>query len=285
MSTAIYVLSDPTRVPVTYKVGSHTGSLQKLKSRYITAIPDLMIHYFIVTPHAKAIEDAFKRQCLQNRLLNVNGNVCEWLDIPLEDIVMRVSTLTLQCQVQLVDGTAVIELGTEQAVKDLKKSPVTLPWDEITQLKHEVSAQKLRIREVPDIKHEIVQLKHEVAVQKAVAEEVANIKKELAEHIEVIKEVFESVDEERNYYAQKFVSTRMRYYKGTRVAVAEVNEALEEFARPKVKYGYHQHSRALRAAGLPAARDINSGSYYMDWELLPIDKGVMSYLRSLYTGQ
>ena len=50
MTTAIYVLSDPLNESIgRYKIGSHTGTINKLISRYITPIPELKIHYFAQT--------------------------------------------------------------------------------------------------------------------------------------------------------------------------------------------------------------------------------------------
>jgi DNA-binding protein Fis len=93
---AIYILSDSTN-PGRYKVGSHTGTLEKLKSRYITAIPTLVINYFIETPDAKSIEDKFKQTHINERLKNANGNTCEWVNMELHEITSSLLAIVLQC--------------------------------------------------------------------------------------------------------------------------------------------------------------------------------------------
>ena len=94
--SAIYVLSDSAN-PGRFKVGSHTGKLEKLKSRYITAIPTLIIHYFIETPDAIKAENKFKQMHIKERIKNTNGNLCEWVNMELHEIIGSLLAILLRC--------------------------------------------------------------------------------------------------------------------------------------------------------------------------------------------
>ena len=94
INARIYVLSDPLNESVgRYKVGSHTGSLQKLISRYITPMPELKIHCFVETPMALDIEAMFKIMFPERRVVNINGHKSEWYLIPLQDIIETLNYL------------------------------------------------------------------------------------------------------------------------------------------------------------------------------------------------
>lgn len=105
ISTGIYVLSDPLNEAASrYKIGSHTGTINKLISRYITPIPELKIYYFVKTLLALDIETYFKKTFADKRIVNINGNKSEWYILSLHDIVMTLNSLlnltTYQCNSQ-----------------------------------------------------------------------------------------------------------------------------------------------------------------------------------------
>lgn len=84
--SVIYILSDASNSIEKYKVGSHHGSLEGLKHRYITLIPRVIIHYFIYVENARHIETMFKYEYSSKRMENINNRLSEWLIMPLTDI-------------------------------------------------------------------------------------------------------------------------------------------------------------------------------------------------------
>jgi hypothetical protein len=111
--TSIYILSDSTNL-VRYKVGSHTGDLSKLKSRYITAIPTLLIHYFIETFDAVSIENKFKQKHVNERIQNSNGNTSEWVTMELNEIIVSLFAIVLQCNNSKINETMMITKNETQ---------------------------------------------------------------------------------------------------------------------------------------------------------------------------
>ena len=107
----VYVLSDRSNTGK-YKVGSHTGTLSKLKSRYITAIPDLEIHYFVETSNAKYIEDRFKEIHRSDRFTNSNGNLSEWFILPLDQIISTLLAIINKHQIISSLGTTIISVDS-----------------------------------------------------------------------------------------------------------------------------------------------------------------------------
>jgi hypothetical protein len=83
---AIYVLSDSEN-PNRYKVGHHKGTLDKLRKRYITAIPTLIVHYFIEISNPGIIETQFKEKHIDKRIGNSNQRLSEWVNMQLGEIM------------------------------------------------------------------------------------------------------------------------------------------------------------------------------------------------------
>lgn len=90
---AIYVLERGLNSSKIYKIGSHTGSKEKLIKRYITSCPDLNILFFREINRAREIERDFKRKYLKYRIPNINGNNSEWFLMKLDDIVSIISKM------------------------------------------------------------------------------------------------------------------------------------------------------------------------------------------------
>lgn len=118
--------------------------------------------------------------------------------------------------------------------------------------------------------------------QKELQEELARVKQELASYkasheyitqnrpaLDEMKRKHMSDNEQRDFYAQQFVASRLRKRNGARVPVAEVNAALEEFAGSKVDYGTYLHSKSLQKAGMPKSEPINGVRYYVGYEFVP----------------
>lgn len=95
-----------------WKLGVHTGTLDTLRSRYITAIPDLVVGPTFYHKSAKSIELFMKRAFVQFRQQNESGNLSEYFAIPLDSL-----TLILQGLMTLAD--------TDENLLKLKKIPLT----------------------------------------------------------------------------------------------------------------------------------------------------------------
>jgi hypothetical protein len=101
MSAAIYVISDPVYADLNlYKIGSHTGTQSKLISRYITALPKMFISYYTETQAAYAVETIVKNSFIDCRIKNRNGNLSEWYNMFILDIISNINTI-----VQYVEST------------------------------------------------------------------------------------------------------------------------------------------------------------------------------------
>jgi hypothetical protein len=76
------VLSSPTASR--YKIGKHTGSIDALISRYITAIPDIRIDIFL--EDVGHLEHHIHDRLKEFRISNMRGNKSEWFSCSLETI-------------------------------------------------------------------------------------------------------------------------------------------------------------------------------------------------------
>jgi hypothetical protein len=73
-----------------YKLGNHTGTDKKLKSRYVTPLINPIIYYFRYVKNAKKIESIMKTKYDNNRIINQNGRKTEWFNIKLDDLISGV---------------------------------------------------------------------------------------------------------------------------------------------------------------------------------------------------
>ena len=84
-STAFYIISTPDKAAHNkYKIGSHTGSINKLIKRYATYYPDVVLHYFQYLENAYKIEGLLKNKLYDYRITNVRGRKSELVIMPLE---------------------------------------------------------------------------------------------------------------------------------------------------------------------------------------------------------
>lgn len=125
MSTVIYVVSDGSNHVDRYKIGSHTGSCEKLISRYITAIPELIIHCFIETKKAPDIELRFKTIYKDKRILNIKGNYSEWYLMPLNSILLNINKL-LNINFSIVEHEVKGEEKDKQLIEKLENEGIKL---------------------------------------------------------------------------------------------------------------------------------------------------------------
>ncbi|CAH6419967.1 Hypothetical protein HVR_LOCUS1023 [uncultured virus] len=104
---SVYILSS-LALPGRCKVGKHNGTLGALRTRYITAIPDLQINYFIQTPHAHEVESTFKSTYEHYRIPNVNNNLSEWVELPFESVFQILIVIIAKFDIKIEKETKII---------------------------------------------------------------------------------------------------------------------------------------------------------------------------------
>jgi hypothetical protein len=124
MKNIIYILSDESSLEEKYKVGSHSGSLSKLKSRYITPIPKLKIHYFIKHNNARSVETIFKQLYINQRVINSNGKVSEWVQAPLEEIFNTIIILIYRSENNFINDNGTIIVDKNQINEKVSNIPI-----------------------------------------------------------------------------------------------------------------------------------------------------------------
>lgn len=122
--SAIYILSDERHPEDGYKVGSHTGTINKLKSRYMTTLPKVIIHYFIKCDNAKSVECTFKLMYRNRRVVNNNGNISEWVLAPLCEIFATLLLLVTTYQTHISDDQHTIMIDSHITLSTPSIAPV-----------------------------------------------------------------------------------------------------------------------------------------------------------------
>jgi hypothetical protein len=110
--SAIYVLSNP-KESNKYKVGIHSGGLIDLEKRYKTYIPNVVVHWFIMTKNAKDVEKLFKDLHESYREPNLTARSSEWFIMPLDQIIKSILLLiSLNLEVEKsINGTIIVDLA------------------------------------------------------------------------------------------------------------------------------------------------------------------------------
>jgi len=94
--TAIYIISTKSRAKKKYyKVGSHTGTIKKLKSRYSTPLINEKVYYFHPHSKAKDIEKQFKKKLFDSRIVNKRGHRTEWVKLELSIIINHIRQIII----------------------------------------------------------------------------------------------------------------------------------------------------------------------------------------------
>jgi hypothetical protein len=73
-----------------YKFGRHTGTIKKLKSRYVTPLINPIVHYFRFIKNADQIESTIKTKFDNYRIINQDGTKTEWFNMKLNDLISGV---------------------------------------------------------------------------------------------------------------------------------------------------------------------------------------------------
>lgn len=75
------------------KMGYFKGTLAKLRQRYITCFPNLIIYLSIECDYAKQVESLLKLKFLNSRVIGQGGRRSEWVQCNVEKLVTLVHTL------------------------------------------------------------------------------------------------------------------------------------------------------------------------------------------------
>src|SRR5579872_5469319 len=90
--THLYVISDPKSYEENiFKFGRHKGDEKKLRRRYQTAIPNLLVVAFVPCKQTKDCESMVLRALVGVRIQNDNKNQSEWLQIPFDKLISCVN--------------------------------------------------------------------------------------------------------------------------------------------------------------------------------------------------
>lgn len=89
-------------IPNRYKIGYTYGDRQSLINRYITAIPDLVIHSLTEYSDVREVESQIHSELCQFRMKNMNDRDSEWFLCSLETIEDKLKTVQSK-KIQKVD--------------------------------------------------------------------------------------------------------------------------------------------------------------------------------------
>jgi hypothetical protein len=155
--TAIYILSNGPGSGGPHKLGIHSGSMGKLRSRYITPLPLLVIHHFIEMANAAAVETEVKKHFDGRRVPNNEGKPSEWYDVTVDELAAFVRARMVEVE-RLVKPALLAEQSEpagEPGAAESKESavPPRIAWmsiAEIQQLHYESSLQYPKFQRVVD---------------------------------------------------------------------------------------------------------------------------------------
>jgi len=91
---SIYLISTKARSKRgKYKLGKHTGSENKLVSRYTTSLINPIVFFFCPVNNADKIENMLKKRLLKYRIVSNRGTVLEWIRWELKNIIAVVDRI------------------------------------------------------------------------------------------------------------------------------------------------------------------------------------------------
>lgn len=97
MNNYIYIITTPAYAKMgQYKIGYHTGTKDDLWARYGTPMPELQYEMFEPCANHKIVESAIKRELKAVRVKNINGNLSEFYEMPIETLKARVTKLIVE---------------------------------------------------------------------------------------------------------------------------------------------------------------------------------------------
>lgn len=75
-----YIITSPLHLDKkVFKIGYWGGTLEGLRQRYITILPQVIIYWYVLTPHAKRLEAILKQAYSEERIPNEAKRKSEWI--------------------------------------------------------------------------------------------------------------------------------------------------------------------------------------------------------------
>ena len=124
MSNAVYVLFNKSAPQDGFMVGSHTGTLDELITKYIITIPNVMIRCFIETSDANSIVHEFRLKHIKDRTRDCRRNLSDWFTINYPEIIA--SLVLLDSQYNNNESTLIIYRIEEPIVIETIEEPKKL---------------------------------------------------------------------------------------------------------------------------------------------------------------
>lgn len=119
---AIYIISSKENAKKNiYKPGIHSGTENKLISRYSTYLINPKIYYFKYVKNAGHIENILKSKLKMNRLTNNKGNRTEWVSMNLKILITKIEKI-----IELVNSITSEESEESEEIEDI------IVYDKIT---------------------------------------------------------------------------------------------------------------------------------------------------------
>jgi len=116
MTTYLYVISTHNNENG-YKIGYHTGDAKELRSRYITALPNLIIHLFYPHEDAKLIEKKIHKDNVHKRTIELTKT--EWYKLPLHEVInMIMASVAKHNSMIHLSEECVADLSDMQSLKN-----------------------------------------------------------------------------------------------------------------------------------------------------------------------
>lgn len=146
--SAFYVIttSDRSKRNI-FKIGIHSGSVNSLISRYTTYFPELSIYYFQYIDDALIIENKIKYHFFENRIININGNRSEWINIKYKILYDYIKTIIPDNYNIIID----IETGKNIVSQLIKKKIGQNRSKNVDDTRHLVSKYNITVDDLIDI--------------------------------------------------------------------------------------------------------------------------------------
>ena len=106
MSNVVYVLFNKSAPHDGFMVGSHTGTLDELITKYINMIPNVMVKCFMETSEADSIVREFRVKHIKDRNLDCRGNLSDWFTMDFSEI--SASLVLLYCKYNNDQSTLIV---------------------------------------------------------------------------------------------------------------------------------------------------------------------------------
>src|SRR5438552_13103123 len=82
-----------------FKYGYWSGSRNGLRDRYITALPQVIIYFFLVTPRAKELENLIRQKFDGTRIIGEGNRKSEWIICDADYLIQQIQSFIthLEC--------------------------------------------------------------------------------------------------------------------------------------------------------------------------------------------